>query len=89
MTGSLRLKRGRNSGLGLSPSTRSLWSGGDEAHPTSQRVGGKGNVVDGCVSTGIQAMLNEYLNRPTVFGLYGRTGGLAFWFALDMHRHQG
>ena len=44
--------------------------------------------MDGCASTGIQAMLNEYLD-PVVFGFDDRAGGLALWFALEMHRHQG
>ncbi len=55
----------------------------------SQRVDDEGNVVDGCASTGVQATLNEYLDRPAVFGFDDRTGGMALWFALEMHRHQG
>jgi unsaturated rhamnogalacturonyl hydrolase len=55
----------------------------------SQRVDDEGNVVDGCASTGVQATLNEYLDRPAVFGFDDRTGGMALWFTLEMLRHQG
>ena len=33
-------------------------------------------------------MLNESLDHPAVFGFDDRIGGLALWFALEMHRHQ-
>ena len=50
----------------------------------SERVDDAGNVVDGCVSTGVQATLKEYLDRPAVFGFDDRTGGMALWFAVEM-----
>ena len=55
----------------------------------SQRIDGEGNVVDGCVSTGVQTATDEYLDRPAVFGFDDRTGGMALWFAVEIQRHQG
>lgn len=55
----------------------------------SQRVDDKGNIVDGCISTGVQTTVDEYLDRPAIFGFDDRSGGMALWFALEMHRHQG
>ena len=55
----------------------------------SQRVDNEGNIVDGCISTGVQATVNEYLDRQAIFGFDDRSGGMALWFALEMHRHQG
>ena len=54
----------------------------------SQRIDGEGNVVDGCVSTGVQETLDEYLDRPAIFGFDHRSGGMALWFAVEMERHQ-
>ena len=62
------------------PSLDLAWSG------VSQRVDNAGNVVDGCASTGVQATLKEYLERPAVFGFDDRTGGMALWFAVEMER---
>ena len=52
----------------------------------SERIDGEGNVVDGCASTGTQATLKEYLDRPAVFGFDDRSGGMALWFAVEMER---
>ncbi|PKB79788.1 MAG: hypothetical protein BZY88_11535 [SAR202 cluster bacterium Io17-Chloro-G9] len=52
----------------------------------SERIDGQGNVVDGCASTGVQATLKEYLDRPAVFGFDDRSGGMALWFAVEMER---
>ena len=52
----------------------------------AQRVDEAGNVVDGCASTGVQATLKEYLDRPAVFGFDDRSGGMALWFAVEMER---
>ena len=55
----------------------------------SQRIDGEGNVVDGCASTGVQETLEEYLDRPAIFGFDDRSGGMALWFAVEMERNQG
>jgi rhamnogalacturonyl hydrolase YesR len=55
----------------------------------SQRVDDEGNIVDGCISTGVQATVNEYLDRQAIFGFDDRSGGMALWFALEIHQHQG
>ena len=45
-----------------------------------------GNVVDGCASTGVQNNVRDYLDRPAIFGLDDRSGGMALWFAVEMER---
>ncbi len=55
----------------------------------SQHIDGEGNVVDGCASTGVQGTLDEYLDRPAIFGFDDRSGGMALWFAVEMQLHQG
>jgi rhamnogalacturonyl hydrolase YesR len=52
----------------------------------SERIDGEGNVVDGCVSTGVQGNLKDYLDRPAIFGFDDRSGGMALWFAVEMER---
>ena len=54
----------------------------------SQRIDSMGNVVDGCASTGVQESLDEYLDRPAIFGFDDRSGGMALWFAVEMQLHQ-
>ena len=50
----------------------------------SQRIDAEGNVVDGCAGTGVQETLDEYLDRPAIFGFDDRSGGMALWFAVEM-----
>ena len=52
----------------------------------TERTDDQGNVVDGCVSTGVQGSLQEYLDRPAIFGRDDRSGGMALWFAVEMER---
>ena len=54
----------------------------------SQRIDGEGNVVDGCASTGVQETVDQYLDRPAIFGFDDRSGGMALWFAVEMQRLQ-
>ncbi len=51
-----------------------------------QRMDDDGNVVDACISTGVQQSVKEYLHRPAVLGFDDRSGSLALWFALEMER---
>ena len=62
------------------PGLELAWQG------VSERTDGQGNVVDGCVSTGVQGSLQEYLDRPAIFGRDDRSGGMALWFAVEMER---
>ncbi len=52
----------------------------------AERVDDIGNVVDGCASTGVQNNVRDYLDRPAIFGLDDRSGGMALWFAVEMER---
>lgn len=54
----------------------------------SERVQGDGAIVDGCVGTGVQSTLKEYLDRPAVHGFDDRTGSMAIWFATETARLQ-
>ena len=54
----------------------------------SERVQDNGVIVDGCVGTGVQSTLKEYLDRPAIHGFDDRTGGMAIWFATEMARLQ-
>ena len=51
-----------------------------------ERVDSDGNVVDACISTGVQQTVQEYLHRPAVNGFDDRSGSLALWFAVEMER---
>ncbi|HEU0021212.1 MAG TPA: glycoside hydrolase family 88 protein [Dehalococcoidia bacterium] len=51
-----------------------------------ERIDDQGNVVDACISTGVQQDLNEYLDRTAIFGYDDRSGSLALWFAVEMER---
>ena len=62
------------------PALELAWQG------VAERTDGQGNVVDGCVSTGVQGSLQEYLDRPAIFGRDDRSGGMALWFAVEMER---
>jgi rhamnogalacturonyl hydrolase YesR len=55
----------------------------------AERIDDAGNVVDGCISTGVQESLRDYLDRPAVFGFDDRSGSLALWFAVEMERLAG
>ena len=61
-------------------SLRMAWQG------VSERVEDNGNVVDACISTGVQEDLRAYLHRPAVFGFDDRSGSMALWFAVEMER---
>ena len=50
----------------------------------SERVDDAGNVVDGCISTGVMPDTRAYLHRTAVNGYDDRTGSLALWFACEM-----
>ncbi len=62
------------------PALELAWQG------VAERTDDQGNVVDGCVSTGVQGSLQEYLDRPAIFGRDDRSGGMALWFAVEMER---
>ncbi len=51
-----------------------------------ERVDSNGDVVDACISTGVQETVQEYLHRPAVNGFDDRSGSLALWFAAEMER---
>jgi rhamnogalacturonyl hydrolase YesR len=48
-------------------------------------VTGDGRIVDICASTGSQATLRLYLDRPAVNGFDDRGGAMALLAALEMH----
>ena len=52
----------------------------------SERTEENGNVVDACISTGVQEGLRDYLHRPAVFGFDDRSGSMGLWFAAEMER---
>ena len=52
----------------------------------SERIDDNGYIVDACASTGVQSGIREYLDRPAVFGLDDRSGGMALWFAVELER---
>ena len=59
---------------------RMAWQG------VSERVEDNGDVVDACISTGVQENLQDYLHRPAVFGFDDRSGSMGLWFAVEMER---
>ena len=62
------------------PALELAWQG------VAERTDDQGNVVDGCVSTGVQGSLQEYLDRSAIVGRDDRSGGMAIWFAVEMER---
>ena len=52
----------------------------------SERIDDEGNVVDACISTGVQGSLRDYLDRPALSGFDDRSGGMALWFAVELER---
>lgn len=52
----------------------------------AERIDDEGHVVDACASTGVQDSLEDYLDRPAVFGYDDRSGGMALWFAVELER---
>ncbi len=52
----------------------------------AERIDDAGNVVDACASTGVQADLRGYLDRPAVTGWDERSGAMALWFAVELER---
>ena len=65
---------------GFEEMARRCWRG------ASERIDDAGNVVDACASTGVQADLRGYLDRPAVTGFDERSGAMALWFAVEMER---
>ena len=51
-----------------------------------ERIDDAGNVIDSCISTGVQQNRKEYLDRTAIFGPDDRSGSLALWFAVEMER---
>ncbi len=66
--------------VGYRAGLRACWRG------LSERIDNAGNVVDGCISTGVMPDTRAYLNRTAVNGHDDRTGSLALWFACEMAR---
>ena len=61
----------------------SAWRG------VKERIDSGANVVDACISTGVQQTAHEYLLRPAVNGFDDRSGGMALWFSAEMeHLHR-
>lgn len=52
----------------------------------SERIDDAGNVVDACISTGVQESARDYLHRQAVFGFDDRSGSMALWFAVELER---
>ena len=50
----------------------------------NERIDECGNIVDGCISTGVQHNVQEYLDRQAIFGRDDRSGGMALWFGLEL-----
>ena len=50
----------------------------------NERIDKHGNIVDGCISTGVQNNVQEYLDRHAIFGPDDRSGGMALWFSLEI-----
>ena len=50
----------------------------------NERIDEQGNIVDGCISTGVQNNVQEYLDRQAIFGRDDRSGGMALWFSLEI-----
>ena len=74
-------------GLRLGWLDSSFWSIVDLAwQGVSERIDDRGEVVDACAGTGVQAGLRDYLNRPALFGVDDRSGSMALWFAVEMER---
>ena len=63
----------------FSDSVNLAWQG------VSERIDDDGNVVDACISTGVQDSVDAYLSREAIFGRDDRSGSLALWFALEMY----
>ena len=53
----------------------------------NERVDDEGGLVDVCTGTGVQPGQRDYLDRPAIFGLDDRGGGMALWFACEMERY--
>lgn len=49
----------------------------------AERIDDSGGVVDPCTNTGVQKTLQEYLDRPAIFGVDDRGGAMALWFATE------
>ena len=52
----------------------------------TERIDDHGRVVDACTGTGVQASLQDYLDRPAISGVDDRSGSMALWFAVEMER---
>jgi rhamnogalacturonyl hydrolase YesR len=80
-------------GCAMARGLRRGWLGASYRSPVelawqgvSERIDDDGEVVDACISTGVQQSLQEYLDRPAVLGLDDRSGAMALWFAVEMER---
>jgi rhamnogalacturonyl hydrolase YesR len=50
----------------------------------AERIDDDGNIVDACISTGVQSSVQEYLDREAICGRDDRSGSIALWFAVEM-----
>ncbi|MEE2701024.1 MAG: glycoside hydrolase family 88 protein [Chloroflexota bacterium] len=82
-------------GYAIARGLRMRWLGPSYKHilercwqAVAERVQDDGVIVDGCVGTGVQSTLKEYLDRPAIHGFDDRTGGMAIWFATETARLQ-
>jgi len=78
-------------GIAMSKGLRHGWLGSEyEAslylawQGINERIDESGNIVDGCISTGVQHNVREYLDRQAIFGRDDRSGGMALWFGLEL-----
>ena len=52
----------------------------------AERIDDEGRVVDACTGTGVQAGVEDILDRPAIFGPDDRSGSMALWFAVEIER---
>ena len=68
----------------LDPSYRGIldlaWQG------VVERIDHEGNVVDACISTGVQKSVQDYLHRQAIFGRDDRSGSMGLWFSVELAR---
>ena len=48
-----------------------------------ERIDDDGGLVDCCTNTGVQQSLQDYFDRPAIFGHDDRGGAMALWFATE------
>ena len=78
-------------GIAMSKGLRHGWLGSEYESSlylawqgVNERIDESGNIVDGCISTGVQHNVREYLDRQAIFGRDDRSGGMALWFGLEL-----